>query len=105
MKLKKYPLISFQDHIEPGMIITIPVPRGSEALQPQLAPDGIFMWYEVPSIELIGEDGENQVDKFIILKDGAEIPARTKLLGLVDVISQTKNGEQAIVVIPIYKYY
>ena len=82
----------------------ITVPEGSEFLVPKILPDGIYVFYSVPE----QQSGDTRVDRFSILKPNDSIPdiSKADFIDILDTIVEIEgsNGEQGIMIFPIYKF-
>jgi len=108
MKLKNYLILDFSKGYEP--IMEVVVPKGSIFQRAKILHDGINGWWAVPEVTIniktdVGEmETITEVQKFKILRTEESIPAEAMLVDILDNIVETGDGEQGVIVYPLYKY-
>lgn len=106
MKIRNYLLKSHQE--EPSdKVITISVSEGSLLRKVGILPDGIYAWYEIPEMQMVGA---NRVDKYVILGQSMSIPANAEYIDILEhyILMPLKEGEtehqRGLLIYPIYKF-
>lgn len=81
-------------------INTVVVPEGSVFLRVLALMNGIYVFYQVPEIDT----GQVREDKFATIGQNGSVPEGfDEYVDVLAVPAQTADGEQALMLIPIYK--
>jgi len=105
MKIKNYLLKSHEEEPSDKTLIVF-VPEGSLLRRVGILPDGIYLWYEIPEMQMVGA---NRPDKYIILGANASIPPNGEYIDILEhyILFPLKEGEtqqqNGLLIYPIYK--
>lgn len=100
-KVQKFILQDFNKPVESELSVSLP--SGSKPLKVSSYPDGLYLWAEVPSLEVM----TTETHKFHNLMKDADIPANAEYFTTLEIFQEvpTEEGPQiAVMVNHIYKY-
>lgn len=95
--VKNFLLHSFENNPDQPRV-SIEVPQGSTFLVCKAVPQGIMVWYEIPTLFT-----EKKWEHFKILGKSNEIPENSKFIEIIDVVVPGPDGEQVLIIMPVYK--
>lgn len=99
MKFEGFKMFGFDQETVPEKMHTV-VPFGSVLLDFKILHDGVYTYYETPSIVT----SETRTDTFTILNgENMNVPENGKFKALLEHIYEGENEEQKIVLFPIYQ--
>lgn len=98
MKLEKFILKKFDDKPPPSLI-HIDVPESSTFLKALILHDGIYMLYEIPSMQMTN----SRVDTYVLMLPNDNVPDQGEFVDLLGAIMEGQGGAQDVALFPIYK--
>lgn len=96
MIIENYLLKTFEE--KPKDVYEITVPEGSILRACKAVPAGIVVWYEAPTLYV-----NSEVHTFKILGKGDPVPAKGTFVAIIDVIVETPENGQQVLIYPVYK--
>jgi hypothetical protein len=97
-KLKNYLLHGFDENPDKPRV-SVEVPFGSRLLECKPVPQGIMVWYEVPTIDT----EMTRWDHYKILGRTGEIPPDSEFVAIIDVVIPGPDGDDKLIIMPVYK--